>query len=136
MLKANPSMPTATPPISRPLTIWTWSAHRILICIHLICFFSNSIKVCCISLQSCNYIIHYVTLYLQINYTLKVNTVYLKPLFVLTLHRPKNWKVIAVGDSIRCSRACLPETRPVPSNVNNRAATLASNSCHFPAIHC
>lgn len=58
-----------------------------------------------------------------------------KHLPVLTLNRPEHRKVITVGDSIRGSGAGSPQTGPIPSDVDNRAATLAANSGHLPALH-
>lgn len=55
---------------------------------------------------------------------------------VLTLHRPEHGEIIAVGDSIRGSGAGPPQTGPILSNVDDRAATLATNSSHLPALHC
>lgn len=54
---------------------------------------------------------------------------------VLTLNRPEHWKVIAVGDGISSSGAGPPQTGPIPSNVDNRVATLATNSSHLPSLH-
>lgn len=55
---------------------------------------------------------------------------------VLTFHGPEHGKVIAIGDSIRGSGAGPPQTGPIPSNVDDRAASLAASSGHLPALHC